>query len=154
MVSWKICLQQQMLSTHKCTATCDISNKAIFSSLFLTLPTEAASLLFQYNFMEMGLSPDTRLKKANCSCGDSRAVSSAYAVFLHLLQRWGRLQRSSRSVLDSSCNLFIPGWMALSVPTTKKNIPGMHNMKACFKWPKHSVPHPSIRKGDSQIWVT
>lgn len=53
-----------MLSTHKCTAACDIRKDGFVASLFLTLPTEAASLLFQYNFMEMGLSPDTRLKKS------------------------------------------------------------------------------------------
>lgn len=87
------------------------------------------------------------------SSGYSSATSSAYFVFISCT-RYDRKQAFCRSLLDSSCSLSTLGWMVLSVPTTKKSIPGMHNMKSCFKWPKHSLPHLSIRKEDSWVWVT
>lgn len=43
--------------------------------------------------------------------------------------------------------------MALCVPTTK-NHPRNAQCESCSKWPKHSVLHLSIGKGDGQIWVT
>lgn len=144
-----------MLNTGKYDAVRGVRNTwAIFSFLLPILPAQAVSFAFLYNFMEMWFFFQTHCKKKPiCPCGYSRATSSAYFVFLPF-PRWHRLQGFSRSLLDSSCSFFILGWMVLSVPTIKESIPGMHNMKACCKWPKYSVLHSSIRKGDSWIWVT
>lgn len=108
----------------------------------------------------MRFSPATRLKKKKppqkylkISAPINTQGPVQLILFFLLPQKWCRLQRSSWSPLDSSCSLVIPGWMALCVPTTK-NHPRNAQCESCSKWPKHSVLHLSIGKGDGQIWVT